>query len=45
MEKFRDELNKKGIMTTIRSSRGEDIEAACGLLSTKEKVKSEEPDF
>lgn len=35
MEKFRDELNQKGITTTIRKSRGEDIFAACGLLSTK----------
>ena len=34
MEKFRDELTKKGITTTIRKSRGEDILAACGLLST-----------
>lgn len=33
---FKDDLNKKGIFTTIRSSRGEDIFAACGLLSTKE---------
>ncbi len=32
---FKDELNKKGITTTIRSSRGQDIHAACGLLSTK----------
>lgn len=31
---FRDSLNKKGIITTIRASRGEDIQAACGLLST-----------
>ncbi|MCH5331137.1 MAG: 23S rRNA (adenine(2503)-C(2))-methyltransferase RlmN [Alistipes sp.] len=36
MEHFRDALNAKGITTTIRASRGEDIEAACGLLSTKE---------
>jgi 23S rRNA (adenine2503-C2)-methyltransferase len=35
MEKFRDALNNKGITTTIRKSRGEDIFAACGLLSTK----------
>ena len=35
MEKFRDELTRKGITTTIRKSRGEDIEAACGLLSTR----------
>lgn len=33
---FRDALNKKGIVTTIRASRGQDIDAACGLLSTKE---------
>lgn len=33
---FRDKLTKKGITTTIRASRGEDIYAACGLLSTKE---------
>ncbi len=35
MERMRDQLTKKGIRTTIRASRGEDIEAACGLLSTK----------
>lgn len=35
MEQFRDELNKKGIVATVRKSRGEDIAAACGLLSTK----------
>jgi len=34
MELFRDELNKKGILATIRKSRGQDISAACGLLST-----------
>ena len=32
---FRDKLTAKGIVTTIRASRGEDIYAACGLLSTK----------
>lgn len=31
---FRDALIAKGIHTTIRTSRGEDIQAACGLLST-----------
>lgn len=35
MEKFRDRLNEKGITATIRASRGQDIDAACGLLSTK----------
>lgn len=31
---FREALNDKGILSTIRSSRGVDINAACGLLST-----------
>ncbi|MCC8088382.1 MAG: 23S rRNA (adenine(2503)-C(2))-methyltransferase RlmN [Rikenellaceae bacterium] len=34
MIKFRDGLSAKGITTTIRASRGEDIFAACGMLST-----------
>ena len=34
MVRFRDTLTTKGIQTTIRASRGEDIQAACGLLST-----------
>ena len=34
---FRDTLTQRGIQTTLRASRGEDIEAACGLLSTAEK--------
>lgn len=37
MVRFRDALSAKGIITTIRASRGEDIRAACGLLSTMEK--------
>ena len=41
MEHFRDYLNKHGITTTIRASRGQDIWAACGLLSTKKKTESE----
>lgn len=32
---FQQELKQKGILTTIRASRGQDIYAACGLLSTK----------
>jgi len=35
LQEFKDQLNKKGILTTIRASRGKDIYAACGLLSTK----------
>lgn len=30
---FRGYLNSKGITATIRASRGEDIEAACGMLA------------
>lgn len=33
MEAFRDRLNERGITATIRTSRGEDIAAACGMLS------------
>ncbi len=37
---FKEALNAKGILTTVRTSRGEDISAACGLLSTLEQNKS-----
>ena len=37
MVRFRDALTARGIQTTIRASRGEDIQAACGLLSTRLK--------
>ena len=36
--RFRDTRTRKGLMTTIRASRGEDIQAACGLLSTKKDI-------
>lgn len=39
MEQFRDLLNACGTICTIRSSRGEDIHAACGMLSTIKKYK------
>lgn len=39
--KFKDALNAKGILTTVRASRGEDIQAACGLLSTLDQNKEE----
>ena len=32
---FQEILEKKGIITTVRVSRGMDISAACGMLSTK----------
>ncbi|MDR0230634.1 MAG: 23S rRNA (adenine(2503)-C(2))-methyltransferase RlmN [Dysgonamonadaceae bacterium] len=37
MSAFRDYLNSKGIICTIRTSRGEDILAACGMLSSRTK--------
>ena len=38
METFRDYLTSHGVFTTIRASRGQDIFAACGLLSTSKKI-------
>jgi len=35
---FKNRLNEKGILTTIRASRGQDIFAACGMLSTFHKT-------
>ena len=40
MVAFRDYLTRHGLFTTIRASRGEDIYAACGMLSTK-KLKNQ----
>ena len=37
MEAFRDALNNHSITATVRASRGQDIYAACGLLSTLNK--------
>ncbi len=45
IQEFREALVKRGIRTTVRASRGQDIFAACGLLSTKELVKMQAPDF
>ena len=39
MEAFKRRLENHGYTTTIRTSRGEDISAACGMLSTKEQMK------
>lgn len=39
MQEFRDYLTHNGIICTIRSSRGEDIFAACGMLSSEESQK------
>ena len=40
MEIFRDTLNNAGLVCTIRASRGEDIFAACGMLSTAKKQQN-----
>lgn len=37
MISFRDYLTNNGVMTTIRKSRGEDIFAACGMLSSSKQ--------
>lgn len=37
IEQFRRRLNDAGIVCTLRASRGEDILAACGMLSGKKK--------
>ncbi len=39
MEQFQRQIERSGRVCTIRTSRGEDIDAACGMLSTKEKMK------
>lgn len=37
LHRFCDYLNAHGVTTTIRASRGQDIYAACGLLTTKKQ--------
>ncbi len=39
---FRDYLTEHGLFTTIRASRGEDILAACGMLSTAQQQEDKE---
>ena len=39
MERFRDRLSNHGITCTIRASRGEDILAACGMLTGEHRNK------
>lgn len=45
IQEFREALLLKDLRTTVRASRGQDIFAACGLLSTKELVKMQTSDF
>ena len=40
MTEFRDWLTAHGVFATIRASRGEDIWAACGMLSTAKNKQS-----
>ena len=40
MEAMRDYLTRHGLFTTIRASRGEDIFAACGMLSTAKRTQN-----
>jgi len=40
MEKFKELLNKKGVICTIRESKGIDISAACGQLREKTSTNS-----
>lgn len=40
IDNFKNRLNNSGITTTVRASRGEDILAACGMLSSKNLTTS-----
>ena len=42
MTTLRDYLTSHGLFTTIRASRGEDIFAACGMLSTAKQEENKE---
>ncbi len=45
MVRMRDALIEKGLQATIRKSRGQDIYAACGMLSTKALLKPTATDY
>ena len=36
IQNFQNYLNRNGVICTLRASRGQDIDAACGLLAGKE---------
>lgn len=40
MQAFRDSLAHHGLRVTIRASRGQDIQAACGLLNTEHTAET-----
>jgi len=35
VQRFRDELIRRGVLATVRRTRGDDIDAACGQLAGK----------
>lgn len=39
IQAFKDRLQRGGIITTLRASRGQDILAACGMLSVQKKPR------
>ncbi len=39
VREFVDELNERGVTTTIRATRGREIDAACGQLASRANVK------
>lgn len=43
MQAMRDALTHHGLRATIRASRGQDIDAACGLLTTKDERLTPHP--
>lgn len=45
VEAFQNLLKEKGLVATLRRSRGLDIQAACGLLSTKALSRAPERDY
>lgn len=42
LQRMQEYLSSRGLITTIRASRGEDIAAACGMLSTRAQSKTQE---
>ncbi|GHT09916.1 putative dual-specificity RNA methyltransferase RlmN [Bacteroidia bacterium] len=40
IEQFQQHLQRHGVITTVRTSRGEDILAACGMLATKNREQN-----
>lgn len=43
LNRFKEILEKKGLITVVRRSRGKDIDAACGQLANKQKKSVESP--